>query len=174
MLASGITPPSRVVAAAVAASAFAVPLAMSASSSPAPPHLRVLAWYKTLRMPAFKPPDWVIPAAWAAIETGLATSAYRLLRTAPSEERTRALGWLAWNVTMIGGWSRLFFKHRRLGASTLAAASMVATGAALVRQSRPLDPVASRAAIPFVAWVSFATVLTAAIWRLNARRRPFH
>jgi tryptophan-rich sensory protein len=148
-------------------------MAMGASSSPAPPHLRVLVWYKTLRMPSFKPPDWAIPAAWLAIEAGLATSAYRLLRAEASPERTRALGWLAWNITMIGGWSRLFFKHRRLGVSTLAAASMVATGAAFVRESKPLDPVASRAAIPFVAWVSFATVLTATIWRLNRRRRPF-
>jgi tryptophan-rich sensory protein len=121
-------------------------------------------------MPAFKPPDWIIPVAWAGIEVGLADSAYRLLRTAPSAGRSRALGWLAWNIMMIGGWSRLFFKRRRLGASTLAAASMVASGAALIRESRQVDPIASRAAIPFVAWVSFATVLTATIWGLNRRR----
>lgn len=71
---------------------------------------------------------------------------------------------------MIGGWSRLFFKRRRLAVSTVAAASMVATGAEFVRQAKEVDTVASRAGIPFVAWVSFATVLTAGIWSLNRRR----
>jgi tryptophan-rich sensory protein len=155
----------------LASSAFTIPLIVAGSSSPSPRHLRVLTWYKSLRMPVFKPPDWVIPAAWLAIESGLAASGYRLLRASPGSERNRSLGWLAWNIGMIGGWSRLFFKHRRLGTSTVAAASMVATGVALVRQSKPVDPVASRAAIPFVAWVSFATVLTASIWRLNRRKR---
>jgi tryptophan-rich sensory protein len=71
---------------------------------------------------------------------------------------------------MIGGWSRLFFKRRDLGVSTVAAATMVATGVEFVRQAKHVDTAASRAGIPFVAWVSFATVLTAALWSLNSRR----
>jgi benzodiazapine receptor len=71
---------------------------------------------------------------------------------------------------MIGGWSRLFFKRRNLALSTLASATMIGTGVEFVRQAKRVDPVASRAAVPFVAWVSFATVLAAAIWDLNRRR----
>jgi benzodiazapine receptor len=47
---------------------------------------------------------------------------------------------------------------------------MIGTGVEFVRQAKRVDPVASRAAVPFVAWVSFATVLAAAIWDLNRRR----
>jgi tryptophan-rich sensory protein len=107
-------------AAAVASSAFAIPLALSASSSPAPNHPGTLAWYWSLRQPAFKPPDWTIPVAWAGIETALATAAYRLLRAAPSAQRTKALALLGWNVFMIGAWNRLFFKGRNLPVSTAA------------------------------------------------------
>jgi tryptophan-rich sensory protein len=127
-------------------------------------------WYWSLRKPSFKPPDWVIPAAWIGIEGGLAAAAYRLLRSPSTARRSHALALLSWNVFMIGGWSRLFFKRRNLVLSTVAAATMIATGAAFVRQAREVDPVASRAGIPFVAWVSFATVLTASIWGMNRRR----
>jgi tryptophan-rich sensory protein len=161
---------SKLPAAAIASSAFVVPLALSASSSPSPAHPRVLAWYTSLRQPRFKPKDWVIPVAWLGIETGLAAAGYRLLRAQPSATQRRALGWLAWNVTMIGGWSRLFFKHRNLGVSTVAAASMVATGAAYIKDAKGVDVGAARAGAPFLAWVSFATVLTATIWSLNRRR----
>jgi tryptophan-rich sensory protein len=130
-----------------------------------------MAWYLSLREPDFKPPDWLFPIAWTGIECGLAMAAYRLLRVAPSAQRAKALALLGWNVFMIGGWSRLFFKHRNLPASTLAAASLVVSSAAFVRAAKPVDRPASRAGLPLVGWVAFATVLTATIWSLNSRRR---
>lgn len=157
-------------AALLASSAFLVPVVLSASSAPSPNHPRIFFWYETLRKPWFKPPDWVIPVAWTGIEGSLAVAAYRLLRAPRSAARRSALALLSWNLLMIGSWSRLFFKRRNLALSTVAAATMIGTGIELARRSRRVDPGASRATLPFVAWVSFATVLTAAIWHLNRRR----
>lgn len=151
----------------LAAAAYVVPLALSYSTAPSPNHPRTLLWYKTLRMPSFKPPDAAVPLAWAAIETTLAFAAYRLLRRPGSPARSRALAWLGANVVAIGGWSRLFFGQRNLPASTIAAATMIGSGAAFVAEARKVDGSASAAGVPFVAWVAFATVLTAAIWRRN-------
>ena len=161
---------TRSSSAAIAASAFLVPMAVSASSAPSPNHPRILLLYAALKKPAFKPKDWLIPVGWFAIEGALAVGGYRLLRAKPSAARGRALGWLAWNVFMIGGWSKLFFGRQALGASTVAAASMVASGVEYVRQAQHVDRGSARAGIPFVAWVSFATVLTASFWVLNRKR----
>ncbi len=168
---SSIPTLSAPAAAAVASSAFTIPLALSASSSPAPNHPGTLAWYWSLRKPDFTPPDWAIPLAWAGIETALASAAYRLLRAAPSPQRTKALALLGWNVFMIGAWNRLFFKGRNLPVSTAAAATMVASSVAFVQAAKPIDRTASRAGLPLVGWLAFATVLTATIWGLNPRKR---
>ena len=162
---------SPLTSAVIASGVFVLPLALSASSSPSPNHPRILFWYWSLRKPAFKPKDWVIPLTWFGIEGALATAAYRLLQSGSSVGRTRALSWLAWNVTLIGGWSRLFFKRRALGVSTVAAASMIVSGAEYIRQAKRVDPIAARAGIPFLAWVSFATVLTGTIWAMNRKKR---
>ena len=69
----------------------------------------------------------------------------------------------------IGGWSRLFFGSRNLPASTFASAALIASGAAYVDRARRVDRGAALAGAPFVAWVAFATVLTAEIWRRNRR-----
>lgn len=130
-----------------------------------------MAWYLSLKEPSFKPPDWAFPVAWTAIEAALAVAGYRLLRASPSAQRSKALGLLGWNTVMIGGWSRLFFKRRSLPLSTAAAAALVATSVAFVDAARPVDKTASRAGLPLVAWVGFATVLTATIWGLNSSRR---
>jgi benzodiazapine receptor len=154
-------------AAALASLAYVVPLVLSRSSSPTPDHPKVFLWYKSLKQPKFKPPDIAVPVAWTLIETSLAIAAYRLLRKQPSANRAASLALLAGNVAAIGGWSRLFFGRRYLRASTVMAAAMVGTGAAFVNVSRQTDSIASTAGVPFVAWVAFATVLTAAIWRRN-------
>jgi translocator protein len=124
-----------------------------------------------LRKPSFQPPDWTIPVAWLAIEAGLAFGGYRLCREESSCARDRALALWAVNVASIGGWSRLFFKQRRLGVSTFAAAALVATGTAYVAQAHPVDRKAATAGLPLVGWVTFATVLTASLWALNRRSR---
>ena len=155
------------VAVSLASLAYVVPFVMSYSTTPTPNHPQIMTWYQSLRQPKFKPPDVAIPIAWTLIETGLAVAAYRLLRKPPSTHRTASLALLSGNVVAIGGWSRLFFGRQNLPASTVAAAAMVATGAAYVSAARPADPAAAAAGTPFVAWVAFATVLTAAIWRRN-------
>lgn len=158
---------SKLIAGLISSSALTVPSALAASTVPSPNHPRVMGWYLTLNQPWFKPPDWLIPVAWTGIESAMAVSAYRLLRAPQSAARGKALGWLALNIGMTGGWSRLFFGHRSLAVSTVAATAMIGTGAAFVLEAKKVDGVAARAGIPFVTWVSFATVLTAAIWRLN-------
>lgn len=157
----------RAVSAVLATGAYVLPFLLSRSTSPTPDHPRVFLWYRLLRQPEFKPPDIAIPIAWSVIESGLAVAAYRLLRKGSSPHRNASLAWLAGNVAAIGGWSRLFFGRRNLPASTIAAAAMIGTGAAYVAEARHTDEVAAAVGVPFIAWVAFATVLTAAIWRRN-------
>jgi tryptophan-rich sensory protein len=163
-------PVTKPVAMAIGSCAFTVPLLLSASSAPSPNHPRIFLWYKSLREPSFKPPDASFPVAWTAIEAALAVGGYRLARAEASPGRTKALALWAWNVVAIGGWSRLFFKQRRLGLSAVAAVGLVATSAAFVREARPVDRSASRSGLPLLGWAVFATVLTASIWHLNSGR----
>ncbi len=162
--AEGLPP---VLAGSIATAAYVVPYLLSRSTTPSPDHPRVFLWYRLLRQPAIKPPDIAIPIAWVAIESGLAYAGYRLLRKPSSTSRTRALALLAGNLIGIGGWSRLFFGGRNLPVSTVAAAALVVTGGAYVNEARKVDKPAAAASVPLVAWVCFATILTAAIWRRN-------
>jgi tryptophan-rich sensory protein len=160
-------PVPRPLAAALAGTALIWPAL--AGQRWGPQHLAQGIWYRLLKKPSFQPPDKAIPLAWGLIDSALAVGAYRLLRRPSSPPRNRALGWWALNVGLIGGWSGLFFGRRNLPASTAVAAAMVGTGAAYVAQARQVDRPAAATGVPFVAWVGFATVLTAALWRRNRR-----
>ena len=156
---------SRPAAAAVAATALVWPAL--AGQRWGPQRFVAGLWYRLLRKPPFQPPDVAFPVAWSLIDTALAGAAYRLLRQPASGPRNQAMGWWALNVALIGGWSGVFFGRRNLPASTALAAAMVASGGAFVVQASRVDKPSAVAGVPFVAWVAFATVLTAALWRRN-------
>lgn len=160
----------KALAVAMAATALALPALASISDSPSPRNPGVKRWYDSLRKPSFNPPKAAFPIAWTIIDSALAVGAYRLARKPASPQRNKALGWWAANVAMIGGWSKLFFGKRRLGASAATAAAMVGTGAAYVAAARPVDGKAAVSGVPFTAWVTFATVLSTTIWLLNRER----
>lgn len=163
---------------ATAASIGIVGLVMGASAligrrnAPDPAHPGIRRWYRRLDKPGFTPPDAAFGAVWPALEGALAVGGYRLLRRPPGPARNAAVGlWLA-NSAMIGGWTELFFRRKRLGASAVASGAMVVSGAALVATATRVDRPAALLATPFVAWLGFATVLAERIRRDNRDASP--
>ena len=161
----GLSPLAALGAVAVVMGASAV---VAMRNSPDPLHPRIRRWYKRLDKPGFTPPDPVFGAVWPVLESGLAFGGYRLLRQSPSGSRNAAVG--LWFVTtaMVGGWTQIFFGERMLGASAVASGVMLATGATYVASAAKVDKPAAAAAVPFVAWLGFATLLAEQVWRRNA------
>lgn len=134
---------------------------------PDPLHPRIRRWYKRLEKPGYTPPDPVFGAVWPILETGLAYGGYRLLRQPPGAARNTAAGFWLVTTVMVGGWTQLFFGEKKLGASAVASGAMLATGAGYVVAAAKVDRPAAAAAIPFVAWLGFATLLAEQVWMRN-------
>jgi 2-polyprenyl-6-methoxyphenol hydroxylase-like FAD-dependent oxidoreductase/tryptophan-rich sensory protein len=130
-------------------------------------HPGIRRWYHRLDKPGYTPPDAAFGAVWPVLEAGLAIGGYRLLRRPPSAARNGAAALWLLNTAMVGGWTALFFRERKLGASAAASGAMIATGAAYVATAAKVDRPAAAAGVPFVAWLGFATVLAERIWRDN-------
>ncbi len=135
--------------------------------SPSPDHLKTRRWYRRLDKPGFTPPGPVFAICWTAIELGLSYGGYRLLRRKASPPRNGAVALWALNTAMIGGWSALFFGRKALGPSAIAAGAMMATGTAYAAVAAKVDRKAAATALPFIAWVGFATMLAEEVWRRN-------
>lgn len=138
----------------------------------------VTNWYPSLAKPGYVPPNAVFPVAWTSLYTAIAaTSASTLDRMADDEnvdggdDKRRRYRWaLATNLALNASWSWLFFKAHKLGPSAVAAAALAVSSADLTRRTVRANPVAGLALTPYPAWCTFATVMTADIWRLNRRR----
>jgi tryptophan-rich sensory protein len=124
-------------------------------------------WYAGLAKPAFNPPDRVFGPVWTVLYLMIAVAGWRVwLRRGESGARPALAAW-AVQLALNLAWSLLFFGGRVIGAALveiviLLAAILVTTGLFW-----RIDRLAGSLFVPYAAWVGFATVLNAALWRLN-------
>lgn len=158
---------SRPAAVAIVAAILGASALVGRRNAPDPSHPNVRRWYKGLDKPSYTPPDAVFGAVWPVLETGLAVGGYRLLRRPASRPRNLAVGlWLV-NTAMVGGWTEIFFRKKALGPGAALSAAMIATGASYAAAAARVDRPAAATAVPFVAWLGFATLLAGRIWQRN-------
>ena len=128
-------------------------------------------WYSTIRKPSFVPPDVVFPIAWTALYTDIAaTSAAVITRFRDDGDNAKArayIGALGANLVLNASFSWVFFNRHKIGQGAIVAGLLAASSADLVRRAADADPKLGAVLAPYPLWCSFATVMSAEIWRLN-------
>jgi tryptophan-rich sensory protein len=128
----------------------------------------VQTWYPTLAKPSWNPPSGVFGPVWTMLYFLMAVAAWRVWRGHTVQNVRRELAGYFAQLALNAGWSLLFFGLRR---PDLAFAEILLFWATLVwLQIRfwKIDRLAGALWALYLAWVSFATALNFAIWRLNA------
>jgi tryptophan-rich sensory protein len=125
-------------------------------------------WYQALEKPGFQPPGWVFGPVWTLLYAMMGLAAWRIacLGTARADVR-RALLLFGIQLAINAIWSPVFFAWHQVG---LALGVLVALWVAIVVTTwafSRLDRLATALMAPYIAWVSFAVVLNAAILHLN-------
>lgn len=126
------------------------------------------SWYRGLRKPALRPPDWLFGPAWTIILGLAAWSAVIAWNAAASDgERTRVIALFAFNALCHLLWSPLFFRLRRPDWALVEVAFLWLSLIALIVGLWPISQMAALLILPYFAWVSFASWLNRAIVRMN-------
>jgi translocator protein len=145
---------------------FIVAATSGLGSTATSPHIPT--WYAALNKPWFNPPNWAFPVAWTALFLLMAVGLWRILRQVDGgQARNHAI--LAFLVQILFniGWSFTFFAARSPFAGIFVAIGLTLSVLAMILAFRRIDPLAAALQLPYLGWVSFATVLNVAIWRIN-------
>lgn len=127
----------------------------------------VTGWYRTLNRPSFTPPDRVFGPVWTLLYALMAVAAWRVWMVEPSVVRTDALVLFLVQLALNFAWSWIFFRRHAIGAALAEIFMLWASIGVTTLLFARVDPLAAWLMVPYWAWVTFASTLNGAIWRLN-------
>jgi translocator protein len=125
-------------------------------------------WYAGLIKPSFNPPNWIFGPVWTTLYVMMGVALFLVWRSSVKAE-TKRLAMTVFFVQLVlnFAWSFIFFRFHLIGwafAEILLMWVMILL--TIILFSRISKP-AAWLLVPYIAWVSFASVLNFAIWRLN-------
>ena len=121
-------------------------------------------WYAGLVKPGFVPPNWAFPVAWTILYVMIAVAGWRTFRREPSG---RAMQVWAAQLALNFVWSPVMFTMHQIGAALVILICLFVAIVTYISLETSRDRLAAALFVPYAAWVAFAGLLNAAIWRLN-------
>jgi len=121
-------------------------------------------WYAALAKPGFVPPNWAFPVAWTILYIMIAVAGWRTFRREPSGRAM--LVWAA-QLALNFVWSPVMFTMHQIGAALVILICLFVAIVTYISLETSRDRLAAALFVPYAAWVAFAGLLNAAIWRLN-------
>jgi tryptophan-rich sensory protein len=125
-------------------------------------------WYKTINLPAWTPPGFVIGIVWTIIFILTAMAAILVWNKGFGVNNFKLIiGFFVVNGLLNFLWSYLFFGKHLIGADIFTAGLLEISVLFLIILIWPISRLAAGLLFPYSAWVFFATYLNYIIWGLN-------
>jgi translocator protein len=124
-------------------------------------------WYATIAKPSWNPPDSVFGPVWTTLFVMMAVAAWLIWKPAGFKAAKTPLTLFAVQLVLNVAWSWVFFHFHQPGWAFVEIVVLwLAIGVTTIAFFKT-SKIAVWLMVPYLAWVSFASVLNFAIWRLN-------
>ena len=129
----------------------------------------ITTWYPTLIKPIFNPPNWIFAPVWTSLYIMMGVAGGLVWNKLDGNETLvkKAFLFFIIQLALNALWSLIFFKLHNLLLASIEVVLLLLMIFETYTQFKKIDKIAGLLLIPYLAWVSFATILTISIWYLN-------
>jgi tryptophan-rich sensory protein len=127
----------------------------------------VNGWYAEAVKPSFNPPDFIFGPVWTVLYILMGLSLYLVWKSPAGDARNYALGIFVIQLVLNFSWTFIFFYFRQPGWAFVEIILVWLGIAAMIIIFYRISKPAAFLQIPYLLWVSFASVLNGFIWHLN-------
>ena len=121
-------------------------------------------WYQSLQKPFFNPPSWLFGPVWTTLYVMIGVAGARIWQCAPKSAAMQLwFAQMAFNLM----WSPAFFGLQNPELALVVIAGMLVTIIAFMAKAKPIDRISTLLFVPYLTWVSFASVLNVSLAWLN-------
>jgi len=125
-------------------------------------------WYTTLNKPVFNPPNWIFGPVWTVLYILMGVSfALIWLKGVKTQKSREAISLFLVQLFLNAIWTPIFFGAKNLFLALIVIILMWIFILKTILAFGKINKTASYLLYPYIAWVSFATILNFAVWLLN-------
>lgn len=126
-------------------------------------------WYQEIDKPSWQPPGWVFGPVWTLLYVLMGVALY-LVWKSDAPVKTKRMAITLWIIQLVFNffWSFIFFRQHQIDwalAEILVLWFFILL--TIIYFSR-ISKLAAWLMVPYISWVSFASLLTYAIYQLNS------
>ena len=127
----------------------------------------IAPWYAALVKPGFTPPGWLFGPVWVTLYTLMGLAAYLVWRGRKNPHTGFSLWFYGVHLIINLLWSVIFFGLHDIAMAFLVIITLWLMILGLIILFWRINKMAAYLLVPYLAWVSYASVLNAALWLLN-------
>ena len=129
---------------------------------------KIDGWYASIHKPSFTPPGWLFGPVWTLLYVLMGIALYIVWRKGLAAKGVKiALAVFLVQLVLNALWSFAFFGAESPLAGLVVIVALWAMIAAAIAAFAPVSRAAAALLMPYILWVSFATILNASIYFLN-------
>jgi translocator protein len=123
-------------------------------------------WYSHINKPTFTPPNWVFGPVWIILYTMMGIALFLVWKNTASNKR-EAIFMFVIQLFLNFTWSILFFYLHVIGFALIDIGLLWIFILLTTLSFRKTSVNASILLIPYLLWVTYASILNFSLWRLN-------
>lgn len=124
-------------------------------------------WYATLNRPSFNPPNWLFGPVWTTLYILMGISFYLIWKQEKSKERNFAMLAFLIQLALNFAWSFIFFYFNKIGFAFAEIVLLWLSIVLMMIRFYKIKPITAYINIPYLLWVSFASMLNLSYSLLN-------
>ena len=128
----------------------------------------VESWYQTIARLTWNPPGWIFGPVWTTLYVMMGISLFLVWKEDTSVELKKiAIALFTVQLVLNFFWSFIFFNQHQIGWALVEIIAMWVFILLTIFAFAQVNKAAAWLLVPYISWVSFATILNFTIWQLN-------
>ena len=125
-------------------------------------------WYQTISKPGWNPPSWIFGPVWTTLYLMMGIALFLVWKSEadPIIKKTAITLFIS-QLILNFFWSIIFFNQHQIGWALVEIIGMWIFILLTIFAFAQVNKTAAWLLVPYISWVSFATILNYTIWKLN-------
>lgn len=128
----------------------------------------VESWFQTINKPTWNPPNWIFGPVWTTLYAMMGVALFLVWKSETNVVlKKTAIILFSTQLVLNFFWSFIFFNQHQMGWALVEIIALWVFILLTIFAFANVSKLAAWLLVPYISWVSFATILNYTLWKIN-------